>query len=145
MRSSCLSKQSVTVNHFPQYQLLTLLIQVHRALLYSVSGTFAPPHSKIEAAFSKQNWGDHSTTQNHKLVRRHSVFKKRIDTLKDRQWSDIIAAALEQVERSPQGKGLGQNDSEDVEGAEGSDEDDDNDLFDPKYDGMADDLVDDAT
>ena len=80
--------------------------------------------------------------QNHKTVRWHSVFKKRIESLKNQQWSNIIATGLECVEHSPHEKE--QKNSEDVEGAEESDGDDDNDLFKPKYDGMVDDLVDDA-
>ena len=99
-----------------------------------MTGNFKLPSSRAEAAFSKLNWGDHTTTQSNKTVKRHSVFQKRIQNLKDQQWDDIISTALEQVDRSLQVNE--QKGSEDVEVAEESD--DDEDLFDPKYDGIAD-------
>jgi hypothetical protein len=104
-----------------------------------VTGTFEPPSSKLKGAFSKQNWGDHSTTRTqrgHENVRRHSVFQKRIQNLKDKQWDDIFANALVLSERS---HGREQKDSEDVESMEESDDGDE--LFDPKYDCPLDDSV----
>jgi hypothetical protein len=90
-----LSIQAVCLPFVVRCPIANCMSQVHRALLYSASGTFRPPGSKIEAAFSKQNWGDHSTTMSHKTVKRHSVFQKRIMGLKDLLRKDL----------SPEGEG----------------------------------------
>jgi hypothetical protein len=98
-----------------------------------VTGSLDPPSSKSEAAFSKQNWGDHSHSRslhNHENVKRHSVFLKCIQSLGDLEWDDTYAKALEQ--NGKRSLGEEQKDSEDVEGPEESD--DDEDPFDPKYD-----------
>jgi hypothetical protein len=103
-------------------------------LLYSVTGNFKLPGLRAEAAFSKLNWGNHTTMQSNKTVKCHSVFQKRIQYLKDQQWDDIISTALEQVDHSLQVNE--QKGSEDVEMEEESD--DDEDLFNLKYDGITD-------
>ncbi|KAI9442152.1 hypothetical protein H4582DRAFT_2126718 [Lactarius indigo] len=69
---------------------------VHRALLYSVTGTLKLPMDKKSAEFSKTNWGDHMlvTPRGEKVVKRASVFLNKISTLKDQQWDDIFEKAL---------------------------------------------------
>ena len=80
----------------------------------------------------------------HTTVKRHSVFRKRIMSLKDEQWDDIITTALEQEDRNQQkdsdgGVATGEQ-------AEESDDDDNSDsnLFNPKYNNIADDSIDTA-
>jgi hypothetical protein len=113
--------------------------QVHRALLYSVTGTLKLPTDKKSAEFSKTNWGDHSlvTPRGEKVMKRASVFLKRISTLKDPQWDDIFNKALAfQVTLGKQramAKEVETRDSELVGDVDES-ESDDYDLLDPRYD-----------
>ena len=76
--------------------LIFIVGQVHRALLYSVTGTLQLPTDKKSAEFSKTNWGDHSIVTPHgeRVVKHASVFLNKISTLKDEQWDDIIEKAL---------------------------------------------------
>ena len=112
---------------------------MHRALLYSVTGTFKPPTDKKSAEFSKTNWGDHTlvTPRGEKVVKRASVFLSKISTLKDQQWDDIFEKAL--VFQSSSGKQraaakeVDMRDSELVGEAVESESDDD-ELLDPRYD-----------
>ncbi|KAH9959515.1 hypothetical protein BJV74DRAFT_799944 [Russula compacta] len=75
------------------------LFWVHCALLYSTKGSFNPPRSK-PGAFSKANWGLNVVSQKGTVtaVKHASVFLKRIQALKDQQWIDIYATALENHE-----------------------------------------------
>ncbi|KAH9973149.1 hypothetical protein BJV74DRAFT_889091 [Russula compacta] len=76
------------------------MISVHCALLYSTKGSFNPPHLK-PGAFSKANWGDYNVVSQKgtvTAVKCASVFLKRIQALKDQQWIDIYATALENHE-----------------------------------------------
>ncbi|KAH9994563.1 hypothetical protein BJV74DRAFT_795391 [Russula compacta] len=73
---------------------------VHCALLYSTKGSFNPPHSK-PGAFLKANWGNYNVVSQKgtvTAVKHASVFLKRIQALKDQQWIDIYATALENHE-----------------------------------------------
>ena len=69
---------------------------MHRALLYSVRGTFELLSDKKSAEFSKTNWGDYIliTPRGDKLVKRSSVFLKTINSLKEEQWADIFKVAM---------------------------------------------------
>jgi hypothetical protein len=102
--------------------------QVHRVLLYSVKGSFQPPRSKA-GVFSKANSGDYNAASQRGVVttvKRASVFLKRIQGLKDKQWEDIHKAALEHDEAAKL-----------VISAEGNDEGDtseEDELLDPLYD-----------
>lgn len=118
-------------------QLADVQFQVHRALLYSVEGSFNPPRSKA-GAFSKANWGDYSTQSQHGLqtVKRASVFMKKIKTLKEQQWNDIIQAARDTYEgNKPRlAPSAGEPGSEvEVQESDGDDEE----LMDPLYDTIA--------
>ncbi|KAI0283462.1 hypothetical protein BC826DRAFT_1110208 [Russula brevipes] len=98
---------------------LILSIQVvHRALLYSVEGSFKP-------------LGSNETT-----TKRALVFLKRIMTLKDQQWDDIYKAALVMQEHNKH-VDVGERDGDGGIGGS-SDDDDDDDLFDPLYDDIPD-------
>ncbi|KAH9963670.1 hypothetical protein BJV74DRAFT_799718 [Russula compacta] len=73
---------------------------VHCALLYSTKGSFNPPHLK-PGVFSKANWGNYDVVSQKgtvTAVKHASVFLKRIQALKDQQWIDIYATALENHE-----------------------------------------------
>ncbi|KAF8478815.1 hypothetical protein F5888DRAFT_1642543, partial [Russula emetica] len=106
-----------------------LLYIVHRALLYSMEGTFKPPQSK-SGAFSKANWGDYDVLSPRGAaitVKRASVFLKKIQGLKDQQWDDIYKTA-----REIHAKRVNSTEDDD-EGGE-SDTSDDDELLDPLYD-----------
>ncbi|RDB14733.1 hypothetical protein Hypma_016566 [Hypsizygus marmoreus] len=118
----------------PPVGALILSIQaVHRALLYSVTGSYNPPAGK-PGEFSKANWGDFTAeTVNGKMkpVKRATVFLKRVNGLKEAQWMDIKRAALVTREgsrgASKKGPALPVEES-DLE------ESDDDELRDPRYD-----------
>ncbi|KAI9434934.1 hypothetical protein H4582DRAFT_2080175 [Lactarius indigo] len=111
---------------------------VHRALLYSMTGTLKLPMDKKSAEFSKTNWGDHTliTPRGEKVVKRASVFLNKISTLKDQQWDDIFKKAL--AFHSIIGKQWATMRDLEVEmteiKGEVDTESDDNDLLDPRYD-----------
>jgi hypothetical protein len=107
--------------------------QVHRVLLYSKNGRFDPPSLKISAAFSKANWGDFTATSVRGLeinIKRATLFLKRIEGLKSKQWDDIFTTAVETVKCV----GPAENDGEHGEGGLCSSDDDDDELLDPMYD-----------
>lgn len=109
-------------------------MQVHRALLYYVTGVFEAPTHKNESAFSKNNWDDliTQTPTSIEKQKRASVFLNRIKKLKDEHWDDIFEAALAMRE---QGAGKVKAEVLDLPEEEGEDDDDDDDeLLDPKYD-----------
>jgi hypothetical protein len=137
VHSSIPFKQFIfTLSHAP---VLTYR-QVHRALLYSVTGTLRLPADKKSAEFSKTNWGDHSliTPRGEKVIKRAMVFLKRISTLKDPQWDDIFNKVL--VFQATLGKQratvkeVEMRDSELVGDVESKSDDDD--LLDPRYDAV---------
>jgi hypothetical protein len=110
--------------------------QVHRALLYSVTGTLQLPSDKKSAEFSKTNWGDHTliTPRGEKVVKRASVFLSKICSLKDQQWDDIFEKALVfQVTLGKQRATAREVDSEPA-GVVVDSEPDDDELLDPRYD-----------
>jgi hypothetical protein len=110
--------------------------QVHRALLYSVTGTLQLPSDKKSAEFSKTNWGDHTliTPRGEKVVKRASVFLSKISSLKDQQWDDIFEKALVfQVMLGKQCATAREVDSEPA-GVVIDSESDDDELLDPRYD-----------
>ncbi|KAH9970147.1 hypothetical protein BJV74DRAFT_799313 [Russula compacta] len=75
-------------------------LHVHCALLYSTKGSFNPPRLK-PGVFLKANWGDYDVVSQKgtvTAVKHASVFLKRIQALKDQQWIDIYATALENHE-----------------------------------------------
>ncbi|KAH9962472.1 hypothetical protein BJV74DRAFT_799774 [Russula compacta] len=75
-------------------------LHVHHALLYSTKGSFNPPHLK-PGVFSKANWGNYDVVSQKgtvTAVKRASVSLERIQALKDQQWIDIYATALENHE-----------------------------------------------
>lgn len=111
--------------------------QVHRALLYSVTGTLQPPTDKKSAEFSKNNWGDYSfvTPRGEKVVKRASVFLSKISTLKEQQWDDIFKKALAfqgtlGKQRTAVREMQGSEPAEEVDDSES----DDDELLDPRYD-----------
>ncbi|KAF8488564.1 hypothetical protein F5888DRAFT_1910766 [Russula emetica] len=117
------------VNERPIGALITSIQAVHRALLYSMEGTFKPPQSK-SGAFSKANWGDYDVLSPRGAaitVKRASVFLKKIQGLKDQQWDDIYKTA-----REIHAKRVNSTEDDD-EGGE-SDTSDDDELLDPLYD-----------
>jgi hypothetical protein len=122
--------------------LLLTLSQVHRALVYSVTGTLEIPTEKKSAEFSKNNWGDHTlvTPRGEKVIKRASVFLSKISTLKYQQWDDIFKKALEfqrafgKQHATAKEKVVG--DSELVGEVDDSDSDSD-ELLDPRYDVVA--------
>ncbi|KAF8256835.1 hypothetical protein EI94DRAFT_1710120 [Lactarius quietus] len=77
------------------FSILTIS-KVHRALLYSVTGTLKLPTDKKSAEFSKTNRGDHTliTPCGEKIIKCASGFLNKISTLKDLQWDDIFNKAL---------------------------------------------------
>ena len=110
--------------------LINNLLEVHRALLYWVSGTFKSPRSKA-GAFSKMNWGDYvvqSARVGGTIVKCSSVFLKRIKSLKDQQWEDIFDAAIEFDETGKQADLTAE--PKDTSGGES----DESELLDPLYD-----------
>ena len=74
-------------------------------------------------------------------VKRHSVFRKRIMSLKDQQWDDIITTALE-LENHNQRKDNDGGAAVGDQAEESDDDEDDEDLFDPKYDDIPNDPID---
>ncbi|GLB37951.1 hypothetical protein LshimejAT787_0410020 [Lyophyllum shimeji] len=133
----------ITVQSLPnQYRVqeppigaLILAIQaVHRALLYSINGTFTAPARKGDREFSKQNWGDckvESANGKIRTLKRSTVFLKRIKNLSDVQWADIKQAALNMQRGPPPQKAV----TLDEEGSDGEPSaDDDDELRDPRYD-----------
>lgn len=125
------------VQEKPVGALIYSIQAVHRALLYSVTGTLKLPTDKKGAEFSKTNWGDHIlvTPRDERVVKRASVFLNKISTLKDQQWDDIFKKAL--AFHSSNGKQRATKDLEvemkELRGEVDS-ESDDNDLVDPRYD-----------
>jgi hypothetical protein len=130
------------VQSFPSYQfahpVLTFGVgQVHRALLYSVTGTLQLPTDKKSAEFSKNNWGDHSflTPRGEKVVKRASVFLSKILTLKDQQWDDIFKRALAfQGTLGKQRAAARETQDAEPAGVVLDSESDDDELLDPRYD-----------
>ncbi|KAH9020816.1 hypothetical protein EDB84DRAFT_1441670 [Lactarius hengduanensis] len=124
------------VREKPVGALIYSIQAVHRALLYSVTGTLKLPMDKKSAEFSKTNWGDHMLVTPHceKVVKRASVFLNKISTLKDQQWDDIFKRAL--ALHSSNGKQQATAKDLEVEMKELSGEvdskSDDNDLVDPR-------------
>ncbi|KAF8492953.1 hypothetical protein F5888DRAFT_1806402 [Russula emetica] len=117
------------VNERPIGALITSIQAVHRALLYSMEGTFKPPQSK-SGAFSKANWGDYDVLSPRGAaitVKRASVFLKKIQGLKDQQWDDIYKTAQEIHAKRV-------NSTEDDDEGGESDTSDDDELLDPLYD-----------
>jgi hypothetical protein len=114
--------------------LTKIFFQVHCVLLYSIDGTFKPPHSKA-GAFSRANWGDYEKLSKRgamAVVKRATVFLTKIQGLSDHQWDDIYMAALENNERAKQ-----VDSAECVSGEDGvsaDESEDDDELFDPLYD-----------
>ena len=114
--------------------------QVHRALLYFVTGTLQLPMDKKSAEFSKTNWGDHTlvTPRGEKCVKRASVFLNKISTLKDQQWDDIYEKALAFQgtlgKQRAMAREVDMRDSEPMEVVDS--ESDDDELLDPRYDGV---------
>ena len=112
--------------------------QVHRALLYSVTGTLQLPTDKKSAEFSKTNWGDHSvvTPRGERFVKRASVFLNKISTLKDEQWDDIIEKALEFQGTLGKQRAAAREETWESEpaGEDNDSESDDDELVDPRYD-----------
>jgi hypothetical protein len=107
-------------------------LQVHRALLYYVTGVFEAPTQKNESAFSKNNWDDliTQTPTSIEKQRRASVCLSRIKKLKDEHWDDIFEAALAMREQ-----GAGKVKAEVLElPEEEEEEEEDDELLDPKYD-----------
>ena len=110
---------------------------MHRALLYSITGTFELPSDKKSAEFSKTNWGDYSliTPRGDKVVKRASVFLKTINSLKEEQWADIFKVALLFNATGKQRKSLKETEAELVS-AEATESDGD-ELVDPRYDNIS--------
>jgi hypothetical protein len=114
------------------------LDQVHRALLYSVTGTLQLPSDKKGAEFSKTNWGDHTliTPRGEKVVKRASVFLSKISSLKDQQWDDIFEKALVfQVTLGKQ-RAMAREVESEPAGEVIDSESDDDELLDPRYDAV---------
>jgi len=111
---------------------------VHRALLYSITGTLQLPTDKKSAEFSKNNWGDHSlvTPRGEKVVKCASIFLNKISTLKDQQWDDILEKALAfQGTLGKQRATVRDAEMRDLEPVEVVESDSDsNELLDPCYD-----------
>ncbi|KAH9980711.1 hypothetical protein BJV74DRAFT_898106 [Russula compacta] len=106
----------------------TPLYIVHHALLYSTKGSFNPPRLK-PGVFSKANWGNYDVVSQKgtvTAVKCASVFLKRIQALKDQQWIDIYATALENHEMDNE---VGSGDDGVRLGTSSEDE-----LLDPLYD-----------
>lgn len=112
--------------------------QVHRALLYSGTGTLQLPTDKKSAEFSKTNWGDHSlvTSRGKKVVKRASVFLSKISTLRDQQWDDIFEKALAFQGTLGKQRAAAREEMQESEPAGEVDdsESDDDELLDPRYD-----------
>ncbi|KAI0251374.1 hypothetical protein BJV78DRAFT_1282636 [Lactifluus subvellereus] len=124
------------VQEKPVGALIYSIQAVHRALLYSVTGTLKPPMDKKNAEFSKTNWGDYMlvTPRGEKAVKRASIFLNKISTLKDQQWDDIFDKAL--AFRSILGKQRATAREVEMKEPIGEvdSESDDADLLDPRYD-----------
>jgi hypothetical protein len=105
-----------------------------------MTGTLRLPADKKSAKFSRTNWGDHSfiTPHGEKVIKRVTVFLKRISTLKDLQWDNIFDKALvfqaTLRKQCTTVKEVEMRDSELVGDVE-SESDDDN-LLDPRYDAV---------
>ena len=109
---------------------------MHRALSYSISGTFKLPTDKKSAEFSKTNWDDCTsrTVLGERPVKRASTFLKAINKLSEQQWSDIFNVALsfqvigKQPKRSVK--------EEQQQPCSETDTDEDDELVDPRYHGL---------
>ena len=104
---------------------------MHRALLYSVTGTFTLPPDKRASKFSKTNWDDRSFKNpqgERTFFKRASVFLKSIKALKEEQWNDIFEVAMSfQTKRSS--KSVNESEEEISE----TDSDEYDELVDPRY------------
>lgn len=116
---------------FARCKYLTFL-QVHRALLYSISGEFELPSDRKSSEFSKNNWGDYTliTPRGDRIVKRSSVFLKAIKNLKDQQWVDIFKVAMSFRATAKQ-PSKAEKDEEELLSETDSDEYDE--LVDPRY------------
>jgi hypothetical protein len=112
-------------------------LQVHHALLYSISGTFQLPSDKKGAEFSRNNWDDYTfytkatpaAPNTVHQVKRASTFLKAISGLQDQQWKDIFNVALSfQATGKPR-----RSVKEDVQPVSETDSDEDDELVDPRY------------
>jgi hypothetical protein len=110
-------------------------LQIHHALLYSISGTFQLPSDKEGAEFSRNNWDDYTFYTKATLavpstvhqVKHASTFLKAISGLQDKQWKDIFNVTL-----SFQATGkLRRSVKEDVQAVSETDSDEDDKLVDP--------------
>jgi hypothetical protein len=112
--------------------MFTHFFQVNCALLYSRNGTFEPPSTKNDAAFSRANWGDFKvkSVQGLKMKVKHvTLFLKRIQVLKPEQWDNIFKTVTESVKQV----GTVESDGEHQKGGLCTCDDNDNKLLDPMY------------
>jgi len=92
------------LTHVGQLGIHLLPLQVHRALLFSVTGKFKKPGAR-ESHFSFANWGDISNETVgadgiRKVTKRASIFKAIIASLPDRHWAAIVEGAKEYLGRN---------------------------------------------
>jgi hypothetical protein len=105
-----------------------------------MTGTLRLPADKKSAEFSTTNWGDHSlvTPRGEKVIKRATVFLKRISTLKDLQWDNIFDKVLVfQATLGKQHATVKEVEMRDLElVGDVESESDDDDLLDPCYDAV---------
>ncbi|KAJ2922976.1 hypothetical protein H1R20_g14130, partial [Candolleomyces eurysporus] len=126
----------------PRGALMMSILAVTRALEYSLTGILKVPSGK-SGYFSEENWGDYeglknitgSSTAKRVHIKRATVFKSKIDSLKDEHWKLIIKTAKSYLGKKKDDT-LSRAKVHDAPGMMETDASDsgDEDLFDPMFD-----------
>ncbi|RXW11753.1 hypothetical protein EST38_g14102, partial [Candolleomyces aberdarensis] len=125
----------------PRGALMMSILAVTRALEYSLTGVLKVPSGK-SGYFSEENWGDYeglknatgSGTAKRVHIKRATVFKSKIDSLKDEHWKLIIKTAKSYLGKKKDDT-LSRAKVHDAPGMETDASDSgDEDLFDPMFD-----------
>ncbi|KAJ3558968.1 hypothetical protein NP233_g11384 [Leucocoprinus birnbaumii] len=130
-----LPKKAFTPNSKPAGALIMSIQAAHRALIYARGGKIKIPRSKVDPAapFSAANWNDYTEVDDNGSLQsyaRASLFRKRVETLTEHHWDDIVKGARKYAnEDSPPPASAVDDEIPMDMGSENDDE-----LMDPDYD-----------